>query len=70
MDQMLQSVLDSGWVDFNLMLKQLREDQIKVMLESEVESKEPRVIIIERLHQRYTKLRSMRERAELLKGLV
>jgi len=51
----------------NLVLTNLSEEQVAAMLTDELTlHRRPR--FIERLHQRYAKLRSDRERSALLKG--
>ncbi len=55
----------TSWKTVNQMIDEFREDQIKAMLDHEVATKK-RENVIERLHQRYCKLRMQRERAELM----
>lgn len=55
----------NNWRDLNEGMSELREDQIKEMLDYEMVN-EQRKTVIERLHQRYTTLRAKRERAELI----
>lgn len=54
------------WRDLNRLLPLLTEGQVLAMLEEERAGR-CRVAFLERLHQRYSVLRSERERAELLK---
>ncbi len=60
---MLQMFL-SSWVDINKALPSLREDQLKELINMERQGK-ARKAFLDRMHQRYCKLRSKRERAEL-----
>lgn len=60
---MYELILKS-WHTLNESLGEMREDQVKEMLELELRTK-CREDIVERLHQRYTKLRTARERLEL-----
>lgn len=60
---MYETILKS-WKSLNEFLTEMREDQVKEMLEVELKTK-CREDIVERLHQRYTKLRTARERLEL-----
>ena len=54
-----------NWRDLNRILPTLDEDTVKRMLEDERRG-EQRVTVLVRLHQRYTILRSARERTEIL----
>lgn len=54
------------WRELNARLLLLTEAQVLALLEEERAGK-CRVAFLERLHQRYSVLRSERERAELLK---
>ena len=54
-----------NWRDLNRILPTLDEDTVKRMLEDERRG-EQRVTVLVRLHQRYTILRSARERMEIL----
>jgi len=64
MNKVLMLIL-KNWRDLNESLAELREDQVKVMLDYEM-ANEQRKTVIERLHQRLTMLRAKRERAELM----
>lgn len=64
MNKILMLMLNN-WRDLNEGMSELREDQIKEMLDYEMVN-EQRKTVIERLHQRYTTLRAKRERAELI----
>lgn len=55
-----------NWRDLNRLLPLLTEAQVLAMLEEERAGRK-RIQFLERLHQRYTVLRTARERAELLK---
>lgn len=55
----------ADWANMNTMLSSFTEEEIKSMLDGEVAGKKRR-LFIERLHQRYCKLRMIRERKELL----
>ena len=58
-----------NWRDLNKVLPTLDEDTVKRMLEDERRG-EQRVTVLVRLHQRYTILRSARERMEILGDVV
>jgi hypothetical protein len=58
-----------NWRDLNRILPTLDEDTVKRMLEDERRG-EQRVTVLVRLHQRYTILRSARERMEILGDVV
>ena len=68
MTHLADSVLKS-WKTLNEFIGELREDQIKELIFWEIENKK-RPDIVTRLHQRYTKLASDREREELLAKLI
>ena len=57
-----------NWSSLTANLNGLREDQIKFLLDYEM-ANSPRASFVERLHARYTMLRSKRERAELVAGI-
>ena len=65
-DDVLQLYL-KDWGFMNSQLATLREDQLKQLINMEISGKR-RETWIERLHQRYSKLVTARERAELLAG--
>ena len=65
-DDVMQVYL-KDWGFMNSQLATLREDQLKQLINMEISGKR-RETWIERLHQRYSKLRVARERAELLGG--
>ena len=56
----------NNWRTLNLGLKEKTEAEVKEMLEWEL-SHQRRLMVIERLHQRFTALRATRERLELMK---
>jgi len=56
-----------NWRDFNDLLATIPEDDLKEMLVYEVKH-ENRKSFVERLHQRFNTVRTMREREELMKG--
>jgi hypothetical protein len=56
----------NDWRSLNKVLHTFREDQVKQMLDLEVVGQR-RISVIERLHQRYNKLRVSRERVEFMK---
>ena len=64
MDAKLKAIL-ANWRDLNESLHELNEDQVRMMLDWELEH-EWRVTVVERLHQRYNALRVKREREELM----
>ena len=64
MDAKLKAIL-ANWRDLNESLHELNEDQVRTMLDWELEH-EWRVTVVERLHQRYNALRVKREREELM----
>ncbi len=55
------------WATMNSTLGSLREDQIKDLINLEIQGK-GRMAWLERMHQRYNKRRIERERAEILSG--
>jgi hypothetical protein len=66
MESKLNQALVS-WGKLNQAIAELREDQVKELLDHETANgKRPDIIL--RLHQRFNKLRVNRERAELLGG--
>ena len=65
-EQAILQMLDS-WATLNKDVGKLREDQIKSLINYEVSTKR-RPVMIDRLHQRFAKLRSKRERLELKAG--
>ncbi len=54
-----------NWRELNKQLHQFREDQVLEMLNGERAGKR-RLVVLERLHQRYCALRAARERTEIL----
>jgi hypothetical protein len=58
--------LQMNWRKLNKELALLTEAEVLALLDSE-RAGQRRVSILERLHQRYTALRTARERVELLK---
>jgi hypothetical protein len=64
MSQIIDTVLKS-WASVNECIPGLREDQLMELIQWEVKNKK-RPDIVERLHQRYSKLVAAREREELL----
>lgn len=57
-----------SWHTLNEILVTLREDQVKELLDHELQNKR-RPDVAERLHQRLTKLRTTRERLEIKEKL-
>ena len=57
----------ANWRDFNDLLATIPENDLKEMLVYEVKH-ENRKSFVERLHQRFNTVRTMREREELMKG--
>ena len=57
-----------NWRSMIAVLSDLTEDQLKAALDAELKTHK-RPAIARRLHQRYSALRTARERDELLKGL-
>ncbi len=57
------------WRQLNIELKTFDEEKVLEMLEYERKNGK-RVVILERLHQRYTILRASRERIELLQEAI
>ena len=60
----MHEMILKSWKSLNEVLSGLREDQVKDLMEWELHHK-GREDLVERLHQRYTKLRTTRERIEL-----
>ena len=56
-----------NWRDFNDLLATIPEADLREMLVYEVKH-ENRKSFVERLHQRFNTVRTMREREELMKG--
>jgi len=54
-----------NWRELNARLSSLREDELAVMIEEERQG-ERRATLLVRMHQRFTALRTLRERRELL----
>jgi hypothetical protein len=54
-----------NWSSLTANLHTLSEDQIKFLMDHEM-ANEPRKTFVERLHARYTMLRSQRERSEMV----
>lgn len=57
-----------SWRAINRVLRDLTEDQLTHMIEVEMATQR-RVVVVERLHQRLSALRTARERLELMKEL-
>jgi hypothetical protein len=57
----------ANWRDFNDLLTTIPEKDLREMLVYEI-AHENRKSFVERLHQRYNTVRTMREREELMKG--
>ncbi len=64
----MNDVTSLNWRSLNEQLTGLTEQQLKKMIDDEME-RGKRASIIVRLHQRYTTLRAARERRELLARL-
>lgn len=58
-----------NWRELNARLSSLREDELAAMIEEERRG-EKRATLLVRMHQRFTALRSLRERRELLTPTV
>jgi hypothetical protein len=54
-----------NWRELNARLSSLREDELAAMIEEERQGKR-RATLLVRMHQRFTALRTLRERRELL----
>lgn len=54
-----------NWRELNARLGSLREDELEQMIREEMKG-EKRPTLLVRMHQRYTVLRSLRERREIL----
>ena len=54
-----------NWRELNARLSSLREDELAAMIEEERQG-ERRPTLLVRMHQRFTVLRTLRERQELL----
>lgn len=60
--------MKSAWHDLNVLLSMRTEDQVKAMLDEEVEvHKRPTYAV--RIHQRYTTLRAQRERKAIMERI-
>lgn len=57
------------WRSLQKMLPDMDEKTVLLFLEKECKAEFPRLTIVWRLHQRYTMLRSNREREELMKAI-
>lgn len=57
----------ASWESMNESLTTLTEDQLKLLINYERSTRDRRNLI-ERMHQRYGKLRTARERIELMNG--
>ena len=57
-----------NWSSLTANLNSLDESQVKFLLDYEMENS-PRKTFVERLHARYTMLRSQRERAEMVASI-
>lgn len=64
---MLHLLLLSDWALLNRDLSSLREDQLKELINAEIAGKK-RESFLTRMHQRYAKLVTARQRAEMLEG--
>ena len=58
--------MNLSWRALNEQLTKLSENEVLALLNAEREG-EQRISVLSRLHQRYTILRAIRERAEILK---
>jgi hypothetical protein len=56
----------SNWRELNKLLKTLTEEEVKHALDLECMSPVPRKQVVQRLHERWTTMRSLRERGELM----
>lgn len=57
------------WHEMNEAIRNMTEEQIKALLDTERDRRLPRPTYLIRLHQRYCALRDARERRELLSQL-
>lgn len=64
---MIEKTTVGSWEDFIKDLPKLQEEQLKQLINYEL-STSNRKTFVERMHQRYCKLRMLREREELMKG--
>ena len=58
-----------GWRELNAVINEMTEEELALAIKIEVKSA-PRNEVLIRLHARFCKLRSQRERAELLESVV
>jgi hypothetical protein len=68
-EQMIMDALLNDYGILNRELSNLREDQLFKLIEREIETRK-RKSFVERIHQRYAKLKTARERAEIMERLV
>jgi hypothetical protein len=54
-----------NWRELNARLSSLREDELAAMIEEERQGERRHTLLV-RMHQRFTALRTLRERRELL----
>lgn len=67
MSEVLNAI--KSWRGLNAVLKNLNEQEVLELLNAE-DVGERRGTVLERLHQRYTMLRAVRERDELMRGVT
>ncbi len=60
----MNDMILKNWHTLNSLLTQLREDQVKELLDYEFDHQRRKMMLL-RLHQRYSTLRNLRERKEL-----
>lgn len=66
-NKVIEKMTVGSWEEFIKDLPKLREDQLKQLINYEI-STSRRQSFVERMHQRYCKLRMQRERKELMSG--
>jgi hypothetical protein len=59
-----------NWQELNVAIRDMSEQELKYLIAQERRQKVPRKTFLVRLHQRYSMLRDLRERAELLEGVA
>jgi len=57
------------WRSLAATLSSMAEDEVKRLLDEEIVSRK-RTLIVRRLHQRYSVLRTARERAEIMQAIA
>jgi hypothetical protein len=59
-----------NWQELNVVIRDMSEQELKYLIAQERRQKVPRKTFLIRMHQRYSMLRDLRERAELLEGVA